>query len=99
MNRTGSDPKLAAAIEARAGEYPEDCDSRARAEIRIGTLTIRCRACRPAVMAVAAKYRRGVWSLYTGALPVRPSMRRPKDSDAVLAQLAAECGDNQALPE
>lgn len=52
-----------------AHEYPEYSDE--RAEFKFGTLTVRCKATRGAILAVAAKFRRGTDRLV--ALDRRPS--------------------------
>lgn len=98
-------------LSATLGKYKVD---RARATecacesdvFRFGTLVIRCRAGAEHIRAIADKYAKGPRALRAGSglpareLPGRPTLRRPKDADAMLAALEAElAGDAPAFAE
>jgi hypothetical protein len=64
-----------------------------RVAFKFGTLVITCDAYRESVADVAAKYERG-FRRHTAADKLsRPTLRRPPNADAMLAALAAECGE------
>lgn len=93
LNRPGRDCGIADALDAAATQYPDRIERKSfeplpRTEFRFGSLVVRCIASAPAIRAVAAKYRHG-FRLYTPRLaaPLSLSMKRPRNADAVLAQL------------
>lgn len=67
--------------------------------LQIGTFKITCRGTRDAVRNVADKYEKGPRSLraWSGLPPreplAKPTLRRPANADALLAELLAECGE------
>lgn len=85
--------------EADAPKYPTGADWRGpRTTFRFGTLRIHCLAYQEAILRVAEKYRKGLHAKSTSHKARMPTLHRPKDADARLAELLAECGeDAQAL--
>lgn len=104
MTRTDWQPKaIALVLDLIASEYPEAApEHEAKAEFKLGTLTLRCVASRPAIKKMADKFAHPDFAFWrdahgnTGAvnrLLRRPSLRRPVDADALLAALEKELAE------